>query len=434
MQRYDGESWVGARWRRLSSRSWTDRQLILRSDGCVRTVTVSRRAQAAGLLAGLGLAGWLGYATAIYFDFDEVVSGNQRAIRAIESAHRGLADETSPTRENFVALAREIEQYRAELARMIEHNDALRSSLAATEQKLKDAELARSHSRDRNAALAGRVAALEQQVGVAEQHAVRLDTDLRASTQKLSTAAAERAQFERDRALLRGRVEILENQLTQVQSLQESLVRRMSDTMARDIATAEKLLAQVGIAPSHVVRKPARGAGGPYIPARPGDNPDPFGKQIAALLSNLDRRDDLHGAINSLPLGAPLGRYAVGSNFGRRIDPFNRSAAFHQGVDLTAENKTPVLAPADGRVISVATDSRLGRLVEVDHGHNLVTRYGHLSAFKVKVGQKVAKGDVLGLVGSTGRSTGPHLHYEITVNGHPVDPMRFMKATHVQKG
>ena len=386
MHRYDRESWVKAIWRQLAAPLWTERQLIMRSDGRLRTIALPRSAQAMALLGGLGIAGWFSYATAIYFDFDDLITGRDRVISSTQGAYRGLVDEMSSSGEKFIALTAALEHKHAALARTLEENEAL--------------------------------------------HA-----DLQATTQMLSTAVGERTKAEQERDGLHGRINDLEGRLAQVQTLQEAAVRQMADTTKKDIEAAEKLLAQVGISPNQVAKKPSRGVGGPFIPARPGDNADPLGKSITALLANLERRDNLNGVINSLPTGAPLASYTIGSKFGTRVDPFNGSAAFHQGIDLTAEKKSPVHSPAGGTVVTVTTDSRLGRLVEIDHGHNLVTRYGHLSAGNVKVGQKVAKGDVLGFVGSTGRSTGPHLHYEVLVNGQPVDPMRFMKAAkHVQKG
>jgi murein DD-endopeptidase MepM/ murein hydrolase activator NlpD len=372
MHRYDRESWAMAMWRQMAAPLWTERQLIMRSDGRVRTIALPRSAQAMALLGGLGIAAWFSYATAIYFDFDDPIAGRDRVTH---NAYRGPVD----AGDKLQMLSETLQQKHAVLARALEQNEMLHAELQA--------------------------------------------------------AIGDRTKAEQERDGLAGRISDLEGRLAQVPALNEAAVRQMADTTRKDIEAAEKLLAQVGISPNLVAKKPPRGVGGPFIPARPGDSADPFGKSITTLLANLERRDNLNGMINSLPIGAPLARYTIGSNFGRRIDPFNGSAAFHQGIDLTAEKKTPVHSPAGGTVVTATTDSRLGRLVEIDHGHNLVTRYGHLSAGNVKVGQKVARGDVLGFVGSTGRATGPHLHYEVLVNGQPVDPMRFMKAAkHVQKG
>lgn len=113
--------------------------------------------------------------------------------------------------------------------------------------------------------------------------------------------------------------------------------------------------------------------------------------------------------------------------FGARIDPFNGEGAFHRGVDISSDYGTPVLAPADGTVTYADFESGYGRLIEIDHGHGYLTRYGHLSAYAVTEGQTVHRGDIIGYVGLSGRSTGPHLHYEVWVHNAPVNPHNFLR-------
>lgn len=116
----------------------------------------------------------------------------------------------------------------------------------------------------------------------------------------------------------------------------------------------------------------------------------------------------------------------VASGFGQRLSPFTGRWEQHEGVDIASYHGTPVRAPADGRVIEVSSRPGYGNLIVIDHGHDIVTRYGHNRAIGVKVGQKVRRGDVIGEVGNTGRSTGPHLHYEVLVRGIPVNPMAYI--------
>lgn len=115
--------------------------------------------------------------------------------------------------------------------------------------------------------------------------------------------------------------------------------------------------------------------------------------------------------------------------FGERSDPFNGEGAFHAGVDISCGYGQPVLAPADGTVTYAGMYSGYGRLVEIDHGNGIATRYGHLSGFAVADGQSVRRGQVIGYVGLSGRSTGPHLHYEVRIHDTPVNPHKFLRAT-----
>lgn len=117
----------------------------------------------------------------------------------------------------------------------------------------------------------------------------------------------------------------------------------------------------------------------------------------------------------------------ITGSFGERIDPFNGEGAFHRGVDISSDYGNRVLAPADGVVVFAGSESGYGRLIEIQHANGIVTRYGHLSAFTVGAGQRVTRGQVIGYVGTSGRSTGPHLHYEVWVHSSPVNPYKFLR-------
>jgi murein DD-endopeptidase MepM/ murein hydrolase activator NlpD len=120
---------------------------------------------------------------------------------------------------------------------------------------------------------------------------------------------------------------------------------------------------------------------------------------------------------------------AISSSFGEREDPFNGEGAFHKGVDICAAYGTPIRAAADGVVESATMENGYGREVQISHGHNLKTLYAHMSGFTVTQGQSVIRGQVIGYVGSSGRSTGAHLHYEVQIHGTPVNPHKYLRIT-----
>src|SRR5271157_4061851 len=136
---------------------------------------------------------------------------------------------------------------------------------------------------------------------------------------------------------------------------------------------------------------------------------------------------------NSAPNLWPVEGQVTGS-FGERIDPFNGEGAFHSGVDISASVGSPVIAPADGVVTFADYLGGYGRAIMVDHGHNISTRYGHLSSFAVAAGQYIHRGDTIGYVGLSGRSTGPHLHYEVRINDVPVNPYKYLRLTVAKLG
>ncbi|MDE2368725.1 MAG: M23 family metallopeptidase [Burkholderiales bacterium] len=181
------------------------------------------------------------------------------------------------------------------------------------------------------------------------------------------------------------------------------------------------------------------GSGGPYVPL---DRPSLAQLQhsVAGLDEAADYNLDLYTLVKSrllegrlralmIPSSAPL-EGAVGSGFGFRLDPFNARWALHQGLDFPAETGTPIRAAAGGIVVSRGVHPEYGNLLEIDHGNGLTTRYAHCSAIDVPLGAVVRRGQVVARVGTTGRSTGAHLHFEVLVDGVPQDPARFL-AGHV---
>lgn len=136
----------------------------------------------------------------------------------------------------------------------------------------------------------------------------------------------------------------------------------------------------------------------------------------------------MRSALHRLPFGAPLRDYGVMSPYGVRRDPFNGQLAMHSGLDMSAPMRTPVMATAPGRVSVASWSGEYGNLVEIQHDFGISTRYGHLTRIDVRVGQRVERQQTVGLLGSTGRSTGPHVHYEVIVDGRTVDPARYVEA------
>jgi murein DD-endopeptidase MepM/ murein hydrolase activator NlpD len=170
-------------------------------------------------------------------------------------------------------------------------------------------------------------------------------------------------------------------------------------------------------------------SGGPFVPLKLDPDASPFERSLAHLQTAIEQLDTLRRALPYLPLRAPLpGSPEITSGFGARLDPFLGRAAMHTGIDFRDETGTSVRATAAGTVESAGFSGGYGNMVEIDHGNGLSTRYGHLSAIGVVEGQRVEEGSILGRVGSTGRSTGPHLHYEIRIDGEAVDPSRMLRA------
>ncbi|MGL6044264.1 MAG: M23 family metallopeptidase, partial [Sandaracinobacteroides sp.] len=168
--------------------------------------------------------------------------------------------------------------------------------------------------------------------------------------------------------------------------------------------------------------------GGPFLPWQAKAPKAPNDPALARLIAELARMERLELLLVSLPSDVPTPGMELSSGFGHRYDPFNGQRAMHAGLDFRGAHGTPIQTAAAGRVSFVGVKSGYGNVVEVDHGHGLMTRYAHLSRFAVREGDHVSRGDRIALMGSTGRSTGPHLHFEVRVNGTAVNPRPFLET------
>ena len=171
------------------------------------------------------------------------------------------------------------------------------------------------------------------------------------------------------------------------------------------------------------------GVGGPFLPVKSASEAGGFDRQLSRIRLARANVERLTRTLGSLPVRKPLsGALEISSGFGVRSDPFTRSAAMHTGLDFQSETGAPVRVTANGTVTAAGWKGGYGKSIDVDHGNGYSTRYGHLSAIEVKVGQTVHVGEIIGRVGSTGRSTGPHLHYETRIGRDAVDPEKFLRA------
>ena len=347
--------------------SWfPDREFFMRSEGQVRFITISSRVQiAAASLAAFALLAWGGSMGAMTW-----------------SQYRASADRAS-------LLERE-----AKVSTSEERLAAYRDDIDAVADDL----------RQRQDFLDGVLDVLPEDLKV--ESAVSDSTGEAADTvSKVSLAVPEAAALARIEA----------RQLAFVEGM-----TRYADWRAE---RAAKGLRELGIDPSSALRTARSEAmGGPYEPVAREIDP-----RFERLGLSLARMTALERGLEGVPQVNPASRGAISSGFGYRRDPFNRSAAMHRGLDFKAPTGTPISATSTGRVTYVGWKSGYGKTVEIKHANGVMTRYAHMSRFDAKVGQKVSAGETIGAIGSTGRSTGPHLHFEVHVNGRAVNPRPFLE-------
>lgn len=224
-------------------------------------------------------------------------------------------------------------------------------------------------------------------------------------------------------AAINGRFAAAVTPLTEIEERQMAFVDEATTAAEVRYRNTQSLLKRLGLKPTRFVRQSRMAMGGPYEPV--GGESDPAFRKLFASWSKVNT---LERGMLSVPALKPVKNYALTSNFGVRHDPFNGGAAMHAGIDMAGPTGEPIYATADGVVDRAGWGSGYGKVIDLNHGRGIETRYGHLSAILVKPGQKVQRGDMIGRMGSTGRSTGSHLHYEVRIDGRAVNPVPFLQS------
>lgn len=363
---------VAALWGRMTALC-PEREIILHSRGKVKFIRISRRAQliTAGLLSTT-LVGWTGLTISM------AVGG----ARMDEERSALLAQGRS-----VATTARKVDAYRRSV-------DQLADELKDRQDFMDD--LYRTHFGEEDAETTAVVGTSDSE---GEAPSSKLHTKISAAPEAAPLLRIDRRQ-RRFAALL------------------THAVQQRADKAAAAIRS-------FGLNPDTLARSAARAQGGPFVPWQ-GEEAIPG--EFESLAKALSRMEFLENSLLAIPSGQPTATPMLSSSYGYRSDPFNGHAAFHAGLDFPGHVGQPILAAASGKVSFVGQRSGYGNVVEVTHGNGILTRYAHLSGFAARVGQQVARGQKIARMGSTGRSTGPHLHFEVRVNGNAINPRRFLDA------
>jgi murein DD-endopeptidase MepM/ murein hydrolase activator NlpD len=253
------------------------------------------------------------------------------------------------------------------------------------------------------------------------------DREARLHSRELSAATTQIAERTTSGGLtgVLSRISLSLDKVEQTQAASLTNLEERIDTKARRMRS---VLADLGVDP---VRSRGDGpAGGPFVPIKPPQaGASAFERQLYRVNVARAQIDRYTHTLVAVPVRKPIiGEVDMSSPFGMRMDPFLGRPAVHTGIDLRGDTGEPVRATATGRVTIAGREGGYGNMIEINHGNGVASRYGHLSQIGVKVGQFVRIGETIGKIGSTGRSTGPHLHYETRVNGEAVDPQKFLRA------
>jgi murein DD-endopeptidase MepM/ murein hydrolase activator NlpD len=229
-----------------------------------------------------------------------------------------------------------------------------------------------------------------------------------------------------ERAPLDATMTRIEESLDRIEGRQVNTLASLEETYDAKARRMRAVLAEVGV---DSAKHGEAATGGPFVSYRLSSNATTFEKQVYRINLAKAQVERLNTAVAAMPLRRPVqGEIDMTSSFGVRLDPFLSRPAMHTGIDFRGDSGEAIRVTASGKVASAGWSGGYGRMVEVDHGNGLSTRYGHLSEIDVQVGQTVKAGQTVGRMGSTGRSTGPHLHYETRIDGEAVNPQKFLHA------
>ena len=320
------------------------------------------------------------------------------------------------------------------LAAQSERSDSLAGQVAVLRSQVAAMQLAAADDAGKRHALDRHIAELSANLAAVTGENGQLTQTIRGMQRTMAMIADDRSALRSARNELHAQVAFLEGRMSSMQQTQQTIVQNLTDRAHLTVAQIEKTIIMTGLDVDGLLDAAASkltGEGGPFVPvARVLRSTEE--RTMLASIQRLDgevgRWEHLQLILRNLPLAAPLDNFQLMSGFGERLDPFSGQRAMHYGLDLKNELGTPVLATAPGTGIYAGWMRDYGRVVEIDHGLGIHTRYAHLKAFTVTVGQKVEFRQEIGKLGNSGRSTGPHLHYEVQVNGKPQDPMNFMEA------
>lgn len=383
--------------KRLSNRVnalFCKRSIIIISEHKTQHVPFSGAAQFFGFVALVGFVGWASYSSGSYMAASAVIDDKDRTIASTTQENERVGAEFALLKRDLLKLADENKT--GELA---DYAKMMTKQFASEEES----------------ALGQEFADGMKQAEVSEKY---------------------NAVFER--------IDYLENRVKELQSTHDLMVADIRATTGGKIAELERVIATTGVDKAPLERQAAArqkqaeqraekygrieadARGGPFIPAKTAVLKD----KETELYFNLKRLMTLNDIVSSLPLANPMasGFYKRTSGYGTRVDPFRGSLAYHSGVDLAGPRGTQIKAASDGKVTFTGYRGAYGNLVIVAHDYGFSTRYGHLSKMLVKEGQWVKKGQIIAVQGSTGRSTGHHLHYEVRHNEKVLNPNNFLKA------
>lgn len=383
---------------------FSNKEIIFRSGGRAKVFNISSKLQMFLLTLLLIVGGWSAYSYYMYNKSDKIISVKDRELDETRSAYVDLMTD-------FVAIHRNI----SSMFTLIEEGQA-------------QDELNLHRYKQQAQVVEEKIRRIADSTDWLEEDELEEKTTLRDALLQRDRAVSERNELLQKISVLQNSLEKLEVSEMEILNQVEKLSEKEMNKIKEAISSINKSMKKQNKYFNPLANSKKNNTGGTYEPDVPMVDNAELSKKMQEVFSKIDDVSYYKEVMKSVPLGKPVWSYWLSSPFGHRSDPFNKKSAAHKGVDLASNKGNKIKTMAKGKVIRSGQSSGYGILVEIDHGNGFKTRYAHLNRAYVKKGDYVEQGATIAEVGSSGRSTGPHLHYEVLYNGTPVDPMAFMKV------
>ena len=371
-----------------------DKQLYFRTNGEVRFVTISQNKQILSSVILIGIICWFSITTYSHIYINDIINDKNIELSAVNSNYEILEKQYSQLKDDIQSSSQALEQRQNYLEQIL---DVTKVTIGNIKNIITD---------DKNST----------------------DNNLSDTSDK------------RTKNLIRNeKLEKVYSNLKSNEIKQSENIKLIIEDVDSKLAFVKSTLTGAGLIEEELlelaINLPSKTQGGPLIGFKNRLNDTILdSSEFNELYNKRSLLNDLELAITYLPTTTPPENYYLSSKFGARRDPFTKRWADHKGIDMAGWHKTPIMSGGSGVVVKAEKNGSFGLYVEIDHGNGFISKYGHLSKIKVQKGDKVSDNQIIGLMGSTGRSVSTHLHYEIWFNDKPIDPLKLIKAAkNVQK-
>lgn len=425
-----------------------EKEIHIRSNGKVRFITIPSWAQILCVALVVVFSSWIAFASMQYVFHSEIISAKNKKIYSLKLEYAKLDEELIKTKKNFISTTSNLVAKHKQLVILVAQKNKLEEQLVKLSQELAsvskqrlraidESALLRQRIKEERATLSQHITKLRESLETEKYNTNQLSAGLKKTKQQADDLSSQKMELDKSNKSLRNKIVNLSDTISQLKFDQQQFAEEIMNRTHNDINNLEQIISRTGLKLDKLETNSKNAIGGPLVTLDKHLKEDDksidkqtleFRKSVLLLEDQLLHWQHLQDILKILPITAPVNSYYISSPYGKRRDPFTNQWSFHGGVDLGGTKGQTIFTPAPGKVVSVSTTGPYGKMVEIYHGYGIKTRYGHMKRILVKKGEELNFRQKIGKVGSSGRSTGSHLHYEVWFKNKVLDPARFLKA------